>query len=127
MITSKFSSGFAGDGCFPNRLMTIATKVPSQKKLSFIGRRTLANSAADAKWFELRRYVVPVQKVPLISPDRRPIEVPNSNRTMNGLLIKTVLSEGPARQAKPRKMASPEEGNQNERKGISDENDNEIQ
>jgi hypothetical protein len=42
---------------------------------------TVANTAIDAKCFGVRRYAAAVQKVPLISPGRRPIKASDSNRT----------------------------------------------
>jgi hypothetical protein len=44
-----------------------------------MGRLTVANTAIDAKSFGERRYVAAVQKVPPISPHRRPIKLSDSN------------------------------------------------
>ena len=41
-----------------------------------------ANTVIDAKCFVGRQYIEAIQKVPLISPARRPIKASNSNRTM---------------------------------------------
>jgi len=81
MITSKFPSGVDGDGWLANMEITIVRNAPSQNKFRFIGRLTVANTAIDAKCFGVRRYVAAVQKVPLISSDRRPIRLSDSNRT----------------------------------------------
>src|ERR1700757_5038218 len=64
-----------------------------------------------------RRRVKAVQKVPLISPGRRPIETSNSNRIENGLLIKNRLSDGPARQAKPQRRLRDKRGKSELKKG----------
>ena len=82
MITSKFPSGVNGDGWLANMEITIVRNAPSQYKFRFIRRLTVANTAIDAKSFGVRRYVTAVQKVPLISPDRRPIKASDSNRTV---------------------------------------------
>ncbi len=82
MITSKLPSGVDGDGCFAGIVNTIVRNALSQNKFRFIGRLTVANTAIDAKSFGVRRYVAGAQKVLLISPDRRPIKLSDSNRTM---------------------------------------------
>src|SRR5512132_2718867 len=81
MITSKFPSGVTGDGWLANTETTIVRNAPSQNKFRFIGRLTVANTAIDAKCFGAHRYVAAVQKVPPISPHRRPVKLADSNRT----------------------------------------------
>src|SRR5258708_20148414 len=103
MITSKFPSGVDGDGWLANMETTIVRNAPSQNKFRFIGRLTVANTAIDAKCLGLRRYVAAVQKVPAISPHRRPIRLSDSNRTET---------------AEPRIRLRGREGNHNLKKGM---------
>jgi hypothetical protein len=118
MITSKFPLPADGDGCFANIVNRIIRNAPNQKKFRLIGRLTVSNTAIDAKCFGMRRYVAAVQKVPLISTDRRPIEPSDSNRTESGLLIKKrpFLTDQHAR-AQPRAWLRGKRGKSELKKG----------